>query len=141
MDLDFAVLADGVSGRPDGKLDIYGAGWDTIYASNVPVRHARLTLVVRLLVSRTETEHQHRLDVIVQGADGAEIARARGDLEPLPPEQREQIPVGRQAGIGMVLNFDNLVFPVYGNYQVVIQWDGTEARPPLRLTVARLPAS
>jgi hypothetical protein len=36
----------------------------------------------------------------------------------------------------MVLNFENLTFPEFGDYQVVVLWDGNEARPPVRLTVA-----
>jgi hypothetical protein len=112
---------------------------DTIFATDVPAMHPRLLLAVRLLISRTEAEHSHRLEVIIQEADGDEIARALGPLDALAEEVRNQIPPGRQAGLGMVLNFENLVFPSYGNYQVVIQWDGSEARPPLRLIVSPTP--
>jgi hypothetical protein len=140
VDLDFAMLADGVTPRPDGKLDIYGAGWDTVFASAVPATHARMILAVRLLLSRAETEHPHRLEVVIQGADGAEIARAVGPLDPLPDEVRRQIPAGRKAGLGMVLNFENLTFPEYGDYQIVVLWDGNEPRPPLRLIVAEPPS-
>jgi uncharacterized protein DUF6941 len=139
VDLDFAMLADGVTPRQDGKLDIYGAGWDTIFAPNVPAMHPRLILAVRLLISRTEAEHPHRLEVIIQEADGVEVGRALGPLDPLPEAVREQIPAGRQAGLGMVLNFENLVFPSFGSYHIVIQWDGNEARSPLRLIVSQPP--
>ncbi len=141
MDLDFAVVADGVSARQDGKLDIFGAGFDTIFAPGVPARHARLVLAVRVLLSRHEAEHQHRLDVILQAADGAEIGRARGEVEPLEDSVRQEIPAGRQVGLGLLLNFDNLVFPEFGAYQVAIHWDGNEARAPLRLFVVQTPAS
>jgi hypothetical protein len=140
VDLDFAVLADGVVARPDGKLDILGAGFDTIWAPSVPTQHARLVLAVRVLLTRHETEHAHRLDVVIQAADGADLARGEGELQPLPGEARNQIAAGSRFGIGLVLNFENVVFPSYGNHQIVIQWDGNEARPPLRLTVARPPS-
>lgn len=139
MDLDFAVLADGVSQRPDGKLDIYGAGFDTIYAPTVPAQHPRLVLAVRVLVSRHEAEHGHRLDVILQAADGAELARAQGSVEPLPEEQRAEIPAGRQAALGLILNFEGIVFQEHGSYQLAIHWDGNEARAPLRLFVTEPP--
>ena len=71
MDLDFALLADGVTRRQDGKLDIYGAGFDTIHSRAVPAQHARLVLVARILVSRHEAEHDHRLDVVLSGALGS----------------------------------------------------------------------
>ena len=137
MQLDFAMLADGVTPRQDGKFDIFGAGWDTIFAGSVPARHARLVLAVRLLISRTEAEHPHTLSVIIQGADGGEIARAVGQCAALPPEQRQQISLTRRAGVSLVMNFDDLVFPEFGAYQVVIQWDGNEARPPLQLILAQ----
>ena len=137
MDLDYAILADGVSPRPDGKLDIFGAGFDRIFASDVPARHARLALALRVLVSRHEAEHPHRLDVVIQDADGSELGRAHGAVDPVPQEARHQLPAGRQLGLGMVLNFDNLVFSAFGEYQIIIQWDGNEARPPMRLTVAQ----
>ncbi len=139
MDLDFAVLADGVSPRPDGKLDLYGAGFDTIFAASIPAQHARLFLVVRVLVSRHEAEHPHRLDIVLQAADGEELARAQGELGALEEEQRSQIPAGRQAGLAMVLAFENLVFPNYETYQLAIHWDGNEARAPIRLFVAPPP--
>jgi hypothetical protein len=80
VELDFAVLADSVEARPDGKLDILGAGFDTVFASAVPARHPRLILALRILLSRTDTEAPHRLDVLIQAADGTELARAHADF-------------------------------------------------------------
>jgi hypothetical protein len=139
VQLDYAILADGVATRQDGKFDISGAGWDTIHAAVVPATHARLTLVVRLLISRPEAEHPHSLTVIVQGPDGQEISRAVGKGAALSEQERARISLTRRASISLVLNFDGLVFPTYGDYQIVIQWDGNEARPPLQLAVAPLP--
>lgn len=140
MDLDFAMLADGVAPRPDGKLDIYGAGWDTIFAARVPAQHARLVLALRILLSRHEAEHDHRIDVVIQAPDGDDLARANGSFPPLSEEVRDNLAPGQRFGIGTVLNFENVIFPDFGNYQIVIQWDGNEARPPLRLTVAEPPS-
>jgi hypothetical protein len=139
MDLDFAILADGVVLRPDGKMDIFGAAWDTIVASAVPAVHPQLTLAVRVLASRHEAEGPHDLTVVMQDADGAELARAHGEVGTLSPEQREAIPAGRQLGMGSVLNFQNVVFPRYGAYQLAILWDGNEARPALRVFVVPPP--
>lgn len=138
MDLDFAILSDGVTVRQDGKMDIYGAAWDTVFARAVPATHPQITLAVRVLCSRHELEHDHHIDVVLQGADGVELARAHGDMPALSDEQRAVIPAGRQVGLGLVLNFQNVLFPAYGAYQIAIHWDGTEARPPLRLFVADL---
>lgn len=40
--LDHILLADGATVRPDGKIDIYGAAWDTIYATAVPAVHPQI---------------------------------------------------------------------------------------------------
>jgi hypothetical protein len=139
VQLDYAILADAVTARADGKFDVSGAGWDTIHAGAVPATHPRLSLVVRLLISRTEAEHPHTLTVIVQGPDGEEISRAVGTGGALSEEERSRISPTRRASVSLILNFDGLVFPTYGDYQIVIQWDGNEARPPLQLAVAPPP--
>jgi hypothetical protein len=140
VDLDFALIADGISVRADGKLDIYGAGFDTIIAPSVPAQHPRLMLGVRVLISKHEAERPHSLDIFLQTADGDELARAQAQAPPLPEEDRSQVPPGRQIGIGLLLAFNNLVFPQYGSYQLVIHWDGNEARAPLRMFVEAPPA-
>ena len=139
MQLDYAILADGVSTRQDGKFDILGVGWDTIYAASVPAQHARLVLAVRLLISRTEAEHPHSISVIIQGPDGDEISRATGRGDALSEEERSRISLTRKANITIVLNFEGLVFPTFGDYQIDIQWDGNEARPPIQLALAPIP--
>ncbi len=138
MELDHAIIADGVSNRPDGKIDIYGAGWDTIFAPQVPATHPRIALVLRLLVTPHELERPHSILVVLLAADGQELARVEAQVNPLPAEQRQLIPAGRSVGIGAVLNFVNVVFPAYGDYGIKIHWDGTEARD-LRLHVSQLP--
>ncbi len=139
MDLDYAIVADGVSSRPDGKVDIYGAGFDTILAPSAPAAHPRLVVAVRLLLSRHEMEHSHEVVVALQAADGAELARATGQLAPVPPELRDSVRAGRQGAVQLALNFENLVFPAFGFYQLVILWDGSEPRPAIRLQLAETP--
>lgn len=140
VELDFAIMADGVGPRPDGKLDIYGAGWDTIYAATAPVQHSQFALVARVLLSSVELESSHQLVVLLHGADGQEIARAVGDVESVPDDQRETIPADRKVGIGLILTFQSLVFPEHGAYHLALLWDGNELREPLRLFVEPLPA-
>jgi hypothetical protein len=134
MDLDFAVLADGVAPRPDGKLDIYGAGFDAILAPAVPAQHARLAVAVRVLLSRQEAEERHDLDLILERG-GTEIARAHGELQPIDQERIVALPADTNLGLGLILTFENLVFPEYGAYALAIQWDGDPVRPPIQLSV------
>jgi len=140
MELDHAIIADGVSNRPDGKVDIYGAGWDTIFAPQVPAMHPQIALVLRLLITPHELERPHTVLVVLLSADGHELARVEAQLNAMPLEQRQQIPAGRSIGIAAVLNFVNVVFPDYGDYGIKIHWDGTETRD-LRLHVTQLPTA
>lgn len=138
MDLDYAILADGVSARPDGKLDLFGAGFDTIFAAAVPARHPQLSLALKFLVTREEARRAHTTDVYLIG-DTGQIAHAHGDIAALEQEQLTAVPAGSRLGLGAILNFGNLLFPAYGLYNFAVHWDGTEARTPIILKVAPLP--
>jgi hypothetical protein len=136
MDLDFAVLADGAMTRPEGKFDIIGAGFDTIFAAAVPARHARFVVVLRLFLSAEEAAGPHELTAELRGPDGSEVAQAGGEVPPLPQEPREQLPPEVKLGVGFVLNFENTVFPAYGDYRLTVTWDGNPIRTPLPIRVA-----
>lgn len=138
-ELDFVLVADGATTRPDNKIDVYGAGFDTIFASAVPVRHAQLSIVVRVLLTQHEASSPHRLELVLMGDDGPEIARAQADAEVVPEEVRRGVPAGDRLGIAAVLNIQGLVFPRYGRYHLAVVWDGNELRQPVRLKVAPLP--
>lgn len=141
MELDQAILADVVSPRPDGKLDLHGVGWDTIYAPNVPATHPRMDLVIRFLLSAQEVEVPHTVVVTLMSADGLQLARVQAEVAAMPDEQRAAIPAGRRVGVGMLMTLASVVFPEYGAYALTITWDGTEARDPLRLFLEPSPAA
>src|SRR5688500_2714599 len=123
MELDFAILADGAMTRPEGKFDIIGAGFDTIFAAAVPARHARFVLVVRLGLSADEAADSHEVAVGVSDLEGNEIARAGGPVTPVPDEYRAQAPPEGPIGVGIVINSENVIFPAYGMYHVSPTWD------------------
>ena len=139
MELDFAILADGVSHRPGGKIDLFGGGLDTIRAGAAPVRHPLLSLVVRVSLSSDELKQSHELVVLLLGADGAEVARAQQGIEPMADEQRQRIPADQMVGVGVTVAFSDLVFPSFGSYRFELAWDGAQLRSPLRLFVQEQP--
>jgi hypothetical protein len=139
VQLDNIIIADVISPRPDGKLDLHGVGWDTIFAAAVPATHPRMDVAVRFLLSRHEVETGHHVTVEMQGADGHVVARLDVDTQPVPIEEREKLVPGRRIGVGLILNLSGLVFPEYGDYQLVITWDGTEVREPIQIFVVPLP--
>lgn len=139
MELDHAILADVVSHRPDGKLDIHGAGFDTVFASSTPAVHPRLDLAIRVLFSIHEVESAHTLLVVLLTADGDELARMQADVAPMPAEQRPPVPAGHRIGLGFVLSIANVLFPDFGTYHIAIHMDGRELREPMRLYVRSVP--
>jgi hypothetical protein len=138
MELDHVILADVISPRPDGKLDLHGVGWDTIFAPAVPATHPRMDVAIRFLLSPHELEAAHQVVVTLISADGVELTRMDAGIQPMPAEARAAIPPGRRFGIGMILNMASVTFPEYGDYSLVITWDGNEPRTPLSLYVAPL---
>jgi hypothetical protein len=139
MELDFLVVADIVSMRPDGKLDLHGVGWDTIHAAAVPATHPRMDVAIRFLLSAQEVETGHQVVVTLLGAD-RELGRMQANTQPMPQEQRATIPAGLRVGLGMILTLAGVSFPAFGAYSLVVTWDGTEVRDPIRLFVQPLPA-
>lgn len=140
MNLDFSILADGASPRPDGKIDIFGAAFDTIFAAATPARHTQLALVVRFLLSTHELEEPHKFKVVLLAEDGGELARLEAQIDAMSDDDRNQVPAGEPIGISNLFNMAGIVFPDYGRYHFVLSWDGTELREPIRLKVAPLPS-
>jgi hypothetical protein len=98
-----------------------------------------MDVAVRFLLSPHEVERGHQVVLTLVGADGLELARVTADIAPLTPEQRAAVPAGRRIGVGLVLTLAGVVFPAFGAYHLVVTWDGTEAREPLRLFLAEMP--
>lgn len=74
MRLSCALLCDAATVR-EGLLNVLGGGVSKIVRPTMP---APLGLMLALIVDqhRTEMRREHRLDVLVLGQDGAELARA-----------------------------------------------------------------
>lgn len=138
VQLDFAVIADGVQQRPDGKLDIFGAGFDTILAPTAPARHLRIVVALRVLITRAEARRPHTVDVILRPVGGEGVANAHAELGPIRGAA-DIIPKDRLAGIGMSLAFNEVVFPEFGAYEFALLWNGKDLRRPIRLFVAQAP--
>ena len=137
--LDHILLADGVSPRPDGKIDIYGATWDKILAPSVPARHPQIAIVLRVLITAQEAEQGHTIDLVLMGPDGPELARTTANVQPASPDVLAAWPAGERMGLGAVVQLQNLVLPEFGSYHIAILWDGSELRPPITLKVEQLP--
>lgn len=122
MRVAWLLLADGISQRPDGKVDVYGAGVDIILAPQTPAIHPRLSLAGRVLMTAEEADQPHSIDVTVRAPDATVIATAAGRVLPIPETNRP----GEDAalGIGIAMDFVNLGLPAQGAYTIEMMLDG-----------------
>jgi len=138
MQLDFAIIADGATQRPDGKTDIFGGGFDTLWAPSVPAVHPQLALVIRLLSVPIEASEPHSLRIVLRSPEGEEIANAEGTIEPAPPEVTSAEESGRISST-LALTFQNLTFEAWGPYEFSILVDDRPLREPLELQMREAP--
>lgn len=138
MKLDFAIIADGATQRPDGKTDIFGGGFDTLWAPSVPAMHPQLALVIRLLSDPIEASEPHSLRILLRSPDGDEIANAEGTIEPAPEEITSAEESG-QISSTLALTFQNLGFETWGPYEFSILVDDRPLREPLALQLRQAP--
>ena len=138
MQLDFAIIADGATQRPDGKTDIFGGGFDTLWAPSVPAIHPQLALVIRLLSDPLEASEPHSLRIVLRSPEGDEIANAEGTIEPAPAELTSAEESGRISST-LALTFQNLTFEVWGPYEFAILVDDRPLREPLELQLRQAP--
>lgn len=138
MKLDFAIIADGATQRPDGKVDIFGGAWDTLWAPGLPATHPQLTLVLRLLSDPAEASQPHSLEILLRSPDGGEVAKAEGTIEAAPEEITGAQGSG-QISSTLALAFQNLTLQEFGPHEFVILIDGEPMREPILLQVERAP--
>jgi hypothetical protein len=72
--IDCALLCDAATVR-EGLLHLLGGGVTRVNRPGYPAPLAPLTLALRILIHPTEADRTHQLDVRLQDADGAEVAR------------------------------------------------------------------
>lgn len=123
MKVDYVLLADGAVQRPDGKLDIFGAGWEILTAAEFPHVQGSFDVAFRLVVPADQILEPHVFELVVQGPDGEEVARTRTEMVP-QNDALEAEPVEQK--LAMTFNFRGVVFPVPGPYQLVMVVDGVQ---------------
>jgi hypothetical protein len=133
-----AFLADSVS-SDNGKLHAQGAGWNRIYAAELPTIHGRIGLALLLRIPAERTRAPHALEVRLEAPDGTLVPlglagddpssafdRIQGsfELDPPPPGA----PVQDEELFAVALNLDGLRLEEAGTYRFVIAIDGADAR-------------
>jgi len=112
MQVNIAILADYVE-VINGKLYIMGGGVENIFAGTVPSKHPSLGIAFRLTLSPAELGRTHELEILLVNADGGRIATVKAKIQAERPVQSTGWPVS----VPLALNFAQIEFPVFGEYQ------------------------
>ena len=131
MELDFAFLADAAE-VANGKLHVVGGAFDTIWTRSVPLRYPKISFAMRLLLSASEFDRKHKIEIKIMHEDGKVIPPSiGGDLE---IRKNPNLPKGWKQGFLSVMNFVDLTFPAFGDYSFELIVNNTGVKSiPLRI--------
>lgn len=123
MQLDWAVLAEHVQVR-DGLAFMLGGGIDTVQTEQLPAAlHA--TVLLRLLVHRTEADRDHAIDVRIMDEDGAELLKVHRHIR---ARISEDLPLGWDIPVMTAFAISHLELPREGRYSIEVLADGTHLK-------------
>lgn len=119
----YAFLAGGGEFSPDGKLNVVGGDFDTIYGQSFPLMHPHLTLITKLVLDQADFGRDHTLRISLLDAQGKRVGQ---DLQG-PIQVPGKVPrPDRPTGIGFALEAISLTFPSPGEYIWHIYVDDVE---------------
>ena len=118
MDVEAFLLCDAAT-EQRGKLNVLGA-FDTVFAKEIPVVHPACAVAARLRFSKIEQgEHAVRICIIDQ--DGCEVVpKLDGKISGQVKDK------AGAAVVNLILNFQRLKLPEYGEYRVDLAVDGEQ---------------
>jgi|SRR5215467_10412316 len=123
MKLDWAMLANYAEVR-DGLVFVTGGGIDTVQTPKLPAI-LNATVIVRLLLHRTEANKPHAVEIEIMDEDGRSVAKVQaGVMVHLNPET----PVGWDVPSTVALNIHGLQLQNEGRYSVEISADNAHLR-------------
>ena len=126
-----SFLADAATVE-SGKLYVHGGGWDTIFASEAPLTHPSMALVLIFRVEYDETLRDISTLIELMDEDNRAVElRIEGALNVghLPGSQR-----GTPTFVPQTVTCKMLKFPNFGGYQFRVSAEGLElATIPFRV--------
>jgi hypothetical protein len=118
------LLADGARQGKDGKLYIFGAVWDRIFATSVPTVHPIMAVVVVLEVGYHEALKAHDVEIWLRREDGRPVGpRMSGTINVGHPPWLEP---GASLSVPVVFEQQGITFDAYGRYEWIVQVGGEE---------------
>ena len=138
MQLQFALLANGAAGPPDGLLYVLGGGMNTLWTPQVPTIF-KGALVVRLLADRSEAGRPQRLEIHVNDVDGTVILPRPIELT-ITPQLPPHLPRGWPIPCQLVADLTGMQLPREGEYAIAILLNGAHVGSEAFQVIRGLPA-
>ena len=119
MHIDYAFIAD-YAQDAGGKVSALGIGWTDLFAATVPVQHPLMTYVASMSFAVSEAGTKN-VELRMLDADG-------GDVVPPLTAEMEFAPLPNTLGgrVHIILNFNGVVFPRFGQYAISLVVQGNE---------------
>ena len=123
MKLDWAMLANFAEVR-EGLVFVVGGGIDTVNTAQLPAP-LNATILVRLLLHRTEANKQHSLELEITDEDGNSVAKVQAGFM---VANNPDLPVGWDIPGMFALNVHGLQLAKEGRYAIEISADNVHLR-------------
>jgi len=123
MKLDWAMLANFAEVR-EGLVFVVGGGIDTVNTAQLPAP-LNATILVRLLLHRTEANKQHTLELEITDEDGNSVAKVQAGFM---VANNPDLPVGWDIPGMFALNVHGLQLSKEGRYAIEISADNVHLR-------------
>jgi hypothetical protein len=135
MRIDCALLCDAATVR-EGLLNILSGGITRANRTSYPAPLG-MVLALRIMIHPTEISRPHQLRVLLQDADGRQLAAMEAEIGIGDPGQIEP---GEEASLPLPLGLPpQVALPAPGRYSFEILIDGThQATVPFTATLARI---
>jgi hypothetical protein len=127
LKLDWALLANGAEGPPNGLVYILGAGIDTLWRDQFPAPFGG-AMVLRVLSSRIESERQHKVEVYCSDEDGKAVLQQPVVLNLPRRTVHSEHPQGWDLAANIVINLAAVAIPKPGLYRFEILIDDQQVR-------------
>jgi hypothetical protein len=118
----FTFLCDFAQDSGNGKINALGIGFDHFFVSNLGEPVPPFYLVINMEGNRSEAGPK-RVEIHLMDSDGKPVTPPlQGDLILQAP------PHGLKTGAGLILCYNQIIFPKYGSYSLSILVNGDELK-------------
>jgi len=130
MKVEVFVLCDAATDN-HGKLNVLGT-FDQIFAIKTPITHPACAIALRMRFDKME-EGVHKISLALVNPDGIPVVKTmEGTVDP------RMAPDVDSVAVNMILNFHNIKFDTYDDYQINLTIDDV-AMGSLPLRVREMP--